>query len=63
MLKYSYIFFISVLLVSCNKNITNNDIEKNNQNNNSSIKEETLIDDTTDKDIDELIDILFDTNY
>ena len=66
MLKYSYLFLL-LLLISCTKDISNNEVKENNLDNKEvivdSIDEETLIDETTDKDIDELIDILFDTNY
>ncbi|MDD2871915.1 MAG: hypothetical protein PHS49_08050 [Candidatus Gracilibacteria bacterium] len=64
------IIYISlfILLVSCKENISVNDIESINLDNNDIITDtstgEFLIDQTTDKEIDQLIDILFDTsNY
>lgn len=67
MFKIFYLFLLLIFLFSCSNNITKNDIEEINLDNKEinieSSGSESLIDQTTDKDVDELIDILFDTNY
>lgn len=67
MIKLFYSFLLLFFLFSCSNNITKNDIEEINLDNKEidieSTGSESLIDQTTDKDVDELIDILFDTNY
>lgn len=67
MFKIFCSFLLLTFLFSCSNNITKNDIEEINLDNKEinieSSGSESLIDQTTDKDVDELIDILFDTNY
>ncbi len=61
---HKYIFYILIIfLVSCNSK--EQEINLNNETETISMdsaKEEQLIEQTTDEDIDELIDILFETN-
>ena len=68
MKKLFYLLLFIPFVTSCTQNIdlwNENDIENINLENNDiqiDLDESDLIDGTTDEDIDELIDILFDTN-
>lgn len=68
MLKKFNLLFLILFLFSCDESkMEPTSLESININNEEIIidteNQESLIDQTTDKDIDELIDVLFDTNY
>lgn len=68
MIKHIYVFIISFMMISCTNKVTVEDINDINLDNNDILIDtsswDSLIDQTSDKEIDELIDILFDTsNY